>query len=565
LAPQKYTSYLSFVSVRACLKEHRKQLANAVLKNLGKQPAEETEELNKPAYSWHPESQNDKVIDCTRCRLYRAVALGAADHIRDMRNMAHACEVANVGERDYGSRRGSIFNELFEAAQLKEMNLEGKRRTQGKRSGTGSGSGAGYQIETIGRKKQGKEKEVAPVSQTPQIAAPLMADKWVWGLNLTPKDIQNMVRGSDRGYQIPHSGYDDDLKSGRLAGKSSPIPTPDVIEDPGDPNVLFDELSNDIGIIPELKPAQFPLAFAFPPLHHTAASDSDSRPEIQAFSKLTTERKKHMQAEVDEPVSPSSSYSGPIIPKRTPPRRPWLVPPPLGYVSPPSIQTNIAHDLLSMHMVSEPGPTLDRNASDVPSHHDILETSGHSMRSPIHIASDDGTPPDHRMDYSEDASGPVGGLGSEDNVQIPIGDLGLPPEVFMESTPSISNVSTALSPDQSVVMGGIMSDSDPDSDPGGDIHETDPNAHPPLTVYTSDVDLDDESDGGKVTTNEDEEIEVPHTVYVPGSDSEEEDIEVPYSVFEPESEPEPDAESNSVQNDAQTLLHPTSMLFHSAL
>jgi len=160
--------------------------------------------------------------------------------------MAHACEVANVGERDYGSHRGSIFNELFEAAQLKEMNLEGKRRMQGKRSGSGLGLGVGYQVETISRKKQRKEKEVAPATQMPQIAAPLMAnrpaDKWVWGLNLTPKDIQNMVRGSDRGYQIPHSGYNDDLKSGRLASKSSPIPTPDVIEDPGDPNVLCDEL-----------------------------------------------------------------------------------------------------------------------------------------------------------------------------------------------------------------------------------------------------------------------------------------------------------------------------------
>jgi hypothetical protein len=288
------------------------------------------------------------------------------------------------------------------------------------------------------------------------------ADKWVWGPNLTPKDIQDMVRGSDRGYQIPHSGYDDDLKSGRLAGKSSPIPTPDVIEDPGDPNVLFDELSNDIGIIPELKPADFPLAFAFPPLHHSAACDTDSRPDIQAFSKLTTEQKKHMQAEVDELVSPSSSYSGPIIPKRTPPRRPWLVPPPMGYVRPPSIRTNIPQDLLSMHMDSEPGPTLDRTAS--------------------HISSDDGTPPDHRMDYSEDASGPVPDLGSDDDMQIPIGDLGLLPELLMESTPIILNVSTALSPDQSVLMLDSASDSDPD-------------AHPPLTVYTSDVDLDDESDG----------------------------------------------------------------------
>ena len=80
-------------------------------------------------------------------------------------------------------------------------------------TGSGSGLGAGFQVETIGRKKQGKKKEVAPqpfpsqfhpspVTQIPQSAAHLMADrpadKWVWGPNLTPKDIQDMVRGSDR-------------------------------------------------------------------------------------------------------------------------------------------------------------------------------------------------------------------------------------------------------------------------------------------------------------------------------------------------------------------------------
>src|SRR6266581_1609663 len=195
---------------------------------------------------------------------------------------------------------------------------------EGKRSGLGLGFG--YQFESICQKKKGKGKEVAPqpspsqsnpspVTQMPQHTAHLMADrpanKWIWGLNLTPKDIQDMVRGSDRGYQIPHSGYDDGLKSGKLAGKSSPILTLDVIEDPGDPNVLFDELSNNIRIIPEMKSDDFPLAFAFPPLHHTAACDSDSRPEIQAFSTLTAERKKCIQAEVDEPVSPSGSYLGP--------------------------------------------------------------------------------------------------------------------------------------------------------------------------------------------------------------------------------------------------------------
>jgi len=65
LAPQKYTSYLSFVSVWACLKEHRKQLVNVFLNNLRKQPVDKPEQLNKPGYSWHPESQTDELIDCT--------------------------------------------------------------------------------------------------------------------------------------------------------------------------------------------------------------------------------------------------------------------------------------------------------------------------------------------------------------------------------------------------------------------------------------------------------------------------------------------------------------------
>ena len=44
-----------------------------------------------------------------------------------------------------------------------------------------------------------------------------------------------------------------------------------------------------------------------------------------------------MQLEVDEPVSPSSSYSGPTMPTQKPPHHPWLMPPPVGYVKPPSL------------------------------------------------------------------------------------------------------------------------------------------------------------------------------------------------------------------------------------
>ncbi len=123
-----------------------------------------------------------------------------------------------------------------------------------------------------------------------------------------------MIRESDRHYKIPHSGYDDELRTRKLAGRQSLIPTPDDLDDPDNPNVVFDELSTDIREERELNPEEFPLAFVFPPLHHTATSDSGSRQDLQDFSKVKSIGKQHMQLEVDEPVSPSSSYSGPTIP-----------------------------------------------------------------------------------------------------------------------------------------------------------------------------------------------------------------------------------------------------------
>lgn len=70
--------------------------------------------------------------------------------------MTHACEVANVGERNSGSRRPSILNELFDAAQLKEMEA-GKLGF-----GLGSGSGYGRWSEIVAQWKKKKGKEVSP-------------------------------------------------------------------------------------------------------------------------------------------------------------------------------------------------------------------------------------------------------------------------------------------------------------------------------------------------------------------------------------------------------------------
>lgn len=58
--PHKFTSVLSFATIRACLKEHWKQLATVLLNDLRKQPADETEHFTTPTYSWHPKSDTDR-------------------------------------------------------------------------------------------------------------------------------------------------------------------------------------------------------------------------------------------------------------------------------------------------------------------------------------------------------------------------------------------------------------------------------------------------------------------------------------------------------------------------
>lgn len=306
-----------------------------------------------------------------------------------------------------------------------------------------------------------------------------------------------MVQGSDRNYQIPHSGYDEELESGKLVGKSSPFPTPHVIEDSDDPDILFDELSNDIRTIPDLEHDKFPLVFAFPPLHHTAVSDSESTLDIFASSTKKAERKKQMQAEVDEPVSPSSSYSGPIIPKRSLPHRPWLIPLPLGYINPPSLQTTIPH------LASGLGPTWAQTG----------------------LA--DREPSDHSMDYSGD-------VGFEVNQEMLVEDRGMP-DVVMESS----------------IMHSVMSEDIPNTD--GDIYESDVDAHPPLSVYTSDVELEGDSDWREAMMSGGEDYAIPQTVYLSVSDSEEEDVEVPHLEYVPGSGPESEQESDSAQREQQNL------------
>ena len=370
----KHTSYLSFSTLRDALAEHEKHLGKLGVSKSAEQPDfREGEGVNKTFYSWHPELYADLDTPCTRCRLYRAITFGTVDRLRDAENRSQGLAEANKGEVSIGMRRASGFYELYEEVLRKEVNLE-----QGPIPSSGSAADPDSDDFSWGGKKgKGKAKAKKGKTKVSEIAEHVRTEaekqlreprafgevksKWTWGVDLNSQDIWEMTRGADKGYQIPHSGYDNDLRTGKLRS-SSPIASPNDIEDPDDPNIFFDELTH-IPFIRNLRPDEYPIAFSFPTLHYRAAAESGSglEPPPSSSSEYTgrsdeekeTKRrgKQAMHDEVNSPGKPSTPDSHPIVPKQSPPHRPWHGPPPQDYIRPPT-QTLLlqAQDVVAMRV-----------------------------------------------------------------------------------------------------------------------------------------------------------------------------------------------------------------------
>lgn len=320
-APTRHDACLSLATLKSALKHFKDQLAAVMkpitvphtIRNLA-------DELNKPAYTWHS-SANDRLPNdrlpntCTRCRLYRSVAVGVLDQLRDTYNMVHACEVANEAEKAIAIRRASGFNELYEAAVKKECDhqyLEGSERPL---------------EETDPGLPHTKQLLKILVSKLSQENA--SAWKWTWGVDLNEDDLSKLIRGANRNNDIPHSGYDQDLPSGSLQSQTSHALDPAMLEDPNDSDLLFDDISSSIGMVPELGPHEIPVYSGI--LLDTsgdALAESEPDPVIEAFTKRAEKKAKKliMQDEVDQPVSylDQGSQFNPRM--ALIPSRPWLVP-----------------------------------------------------------------------------------------------------------------------------------------------------------------------------------------------------------------------------------------------
>ena len=256
--------YVTHRTINEALEFHRRQA-----KDIPAQPFV----LNRPAYSWKSEAHTASGIDCTRCRLYRAVALGAIDQLADLRNLTNALESAYQCERDLGIRWVAGFHQLFEAAVIKELDVGSDSSPAGRMSGlagfgrldqAASGSGSRGKRD----KKKGKKAEDPEVLRKRAEALKLYWEtapqvRWVWGVDISHSDIEGMVRGVDRSYKVPHSGYGQSLVTGNLSYSNRESLSD--IEDDDDEIIFFEALSDDFPNVRELTVEEILLAFALPP------------------------------------------------------------------------------------------------------------------------------------------------------------------------------------------------------------------------------------------------------------------------------------------------------------
>ena len=351
------SSYLSSATLKHALHVYRQQLeAAAIPFSLPHSIHSLGDELNKPAYTWHS-SVNDNLPNvsnnCTRCRLYRSVALGIMDQVRDTFNMVHACEMANQAEKDIAIRRASGFNELFEAALKKECS-PGEDEA-------GSGSGLGGPLEELKR-------------WTKKLAMQSGATKWTWGVDLDEDDLRDLIRGADRPLEDIHSGYDRDLPTITLESDTS---DPVHLEDPSDRDLRFDTVSESITSIPDLLPHAIP-AYLVSLINPSEVVDLEADPVIEAFTKkarvkVTKGKKLLMQDEVDQPDS-YFDFGSEFVPQTALiPHRPWLAHR-LPFILPPTNLFRVSTDqVISSDTDSEdklPAPDSD----DIPGHIDIPDS-----------------------------------------------------------------------------------------------------------------------------------------------------------------------------------------------
>ncbi len=272
--PIKWRGFLNADTMSFCLNYQRSQRKNDISDSIPEPAA-----FSLPTYTWHWSAMADlaQLSQCSRCRLYRSLAMGTWSKLCDLRTIVHAARSQYNADVIVATRRASGLNEMFEEAVTKDTSASSdvasediSRLIQTSSANAGQSRPRSCQKKDKGQQEEESEKvkgwrliSKGRHENAQQLTLPV--SKWTWGVDLTE---------ADRGLILPHSGYDESLEDDRTWSKYSPLPDIDKLVKDG--NAPFFPLSSDITHVPDLMPDEFPIEFSLPPLQHIGHSEVPS-------------------------------------------------------------------------------------------------------------------------------------------------------------------------------------------------------------------------------------------------------------------------------------------------
>jgi hypothetical protein len=251
---------LCLSTVKHCLEDYQNQTN---WDGVNPAPTAKTKYTWSRDLSFKPEGVK---LDCKRCYLYRAAALGVVDDLLGMRHHAHGLEANSRNLSHLTERRAAGFHQLHEAAILKEQQGGPNYINRGFMDSdrtlpvvaahlTPSQTPAPSEIKS----KQIEVRERAKADLTRLQQPPGV--HWTWGTALSTQDVLALVppqapRGS------VHSGYVESLPLG--TSETSSVASGLWPSDSGE----YSDVGQDVFEIPELAPTAYPHHFTVHPLRH---------------------------------------------------------------------------------------------------------------------------------------------------------------------------------------------------------------------------------------------------------------------------------------------------------
>ncbi|KAF8810352.1 hypothetical protein BYT27DRAFT_7209605 [Phlegmacium glaucopus] len=239
------------------------------------------ERLDKTKYTWSWDLNIDPCrlkLQYPRCKLYCGVALGVLDNLQDMQHFFHGMEVTFEGRADATAQRAAGFQQLYEAAVIKELQGESMKGSDeaGLEPGVSGDLNKGTTSEPTAVaggwvKEKVMQKQKWPARRWANKIQAEAKEKLVElqnGTNLSREDVLKIFLPTDG--KLVHSRYMDSLLEGSCYDPSIVVLSP-----PGGTH-KYSDIGEDISLVPELTPRSHPIHFAYPPLRHDYRDPSES-------------------------------------------------------------------------------------------------------------------------------------------------------------------------------------------------------------------------------------------------------------------------------------------------